>query len=463
MALHRLKIRRIFRVPLLLAALACFSPVAGAQSAEVPLSIDDIRTVLADEVRQADIISTVRERRIDFEVTTQVERELRDLMREKRVTHAEADELISALKEVERPPGPPGLIVQTQPALAAADVYVNGNSVGTTDAGGRLELRSDKNPQIPPLAPGQAVLMVSKDGYKDFETTITLVSGQVSTVPAELQRIPGCAPARAPTDEEKRMKWVFVPVSKGRFKMGCSEGYDNYCKTDERPHNVQITNCFELAAYPVTQAMWKSVMGENPSHFRGDDRPVETVSWDDAQKFLAAMNARNDGYHYRLPSEAEWEYAARADTIFPRYENLDDIGWYAQNSGKRRIPTEEIGSLWPNPTLPGVGDDPSNYVLRLLANGNETHDVGQQKPNSWQLYDMLGNVWQWVSDWYDKDYYSSSPLNDPAGPSSGQFRVMRGGSWSGTLWTVRVSARNWLPPASSSDNVGFRCVREPAP
>jgi formylglycine-generating enzyme required for sulfatase activity len=176
----------------------------------------------------------------------------------------------------------------------------------------------------------------------------------------------------------------FVKVMPGEFTMGCSDG-DDQCAADEQPaHRVQITKHFEMGKYEVTQAQWRTVMGTDPSTIKGENRPVETVSRTDAQDFLDKLNARNDGYRYRLPTEAEWEYAARAGTAGPYAGALDDIAWYAGNSG------------------------------------DETHPVGQKKPNQWGLYDMEGNVREWVSDWYSRTYYSSSPAADPPGPATAQ-------------------------------------------
>jgi len=176
-------------------------------------------------------------------------------------------------------------------------------------------------------------------------------------------------------------KMEFAKIPAGEFMMGCSAG-DSLCNPDESPrHRVRITKAFEIGKYEVTQAQWMALMPANPSTNKGDTHPVETVSKLEIQDFIAKLNARNEGHRYRLPTEAEWEYAARAGSDSPDSASLKDTAWYAENS-----------------------DD-------------ETHPVGQKKPNAWGLYDVHGNVREFVSDFYSADYYSMSPDTDPKGPA----------------------------------------------
>ncbi|HYL92803.1 MAG TPA: formylglycine-generating enzyme family protein [Alphaproteobacteria bacterium] len=218
----------------------------------------------------------------------------------------------------------------------------------------------------------------------------------------------------------------FILIPPGTFMMGCSPG-DEECHPEEKPaHRVAITRAFEIARCQVTQAQYEAVMGSNPSYFPGPDQPVEGVSWDDAQKFCEALNTKQDGYRYRLPTEAEWEYAARAGNTSCRYGVLQEAAWYHENAG------------------------------------DKTHPVGLKEPNAFGLHDTLGNVWEWVQDRYGADYYSLSPESDPTGPSTGEMRVARGGSWRGVArGLARVSSRYANKSSLHSIVIGFRLVREP--
>jgi formylglycine-generating enzyme required for sulfatase activity len=178
-----------------------------------------------------------------------------------------------------------------------------------------------------------------------------------------------------------------------------------------------------MGKYEVTQAQWEAVMGTNPSQFKGNsNRPVEEVSWKDVQEFVKRLNEQEGWEVCHLLTEAQWEYAARAGTKTEWYDNdLDAIAWYRENSG------------------------------------GETHEVGQKRPNAWGLYDMLGNVWEWVQDWYDEDYYQYSPPVDPQGPDAGAHRVSRGGGWNNDAQNVRAAYRYSSLPGNRHVTLGFRC------
>ena len=221
--------------------------------------------------------------------------------------------------------------------------------------------------------------------------------------------------------EDRRFE--FVEIQSGEFLMGCPSDQRN-CGRDERPaRRVTLSKGFEIGKYEVTQAQWTAVMGTNPSHFRGPELPVENVSWNAAREFLGNLNRADGPYLYRLPTEAEWEYAARAGSQGPLAGALDEIAWHGGNSADR------------------------------------THEVGTKSPNAWGLHDMLGNVWEWCLDRYGADYYSTGPDSDPLGPSRGEFRVMRGGAWFRYMWFLRYSARFRDRPDAAYRHVGFRCVR----
>jgi formylglycine-generating enzyme required for sulfatase activity len=214
---------------------------------------------------------------------------------------------------------------------------------------------------------------------------------------------------------------TFVKIPAGTFMMGSPDSEPGR-NLDEGPqHQVTISKAFELQTTEVTQSQWQAVMGSNPSYFKGPDLPVEQVSWDDAQAFIAKLNAKNDGYRYRLPTEAEWEYAARAGTTGPYAGDLGAMAWYAPNSG------------------------------------GTTHPVGTKTPNAWGLYDMHGNVMEWVQDWYDG--YSSSAVTDPVGPSSGSARVLRGGGWAYESQNCRSADRDSSSPDYRGGPLGLRLLR----
>jgi formylglycine-generating enzyme required for sulfatase activity len=233
----------------------------------------------------------------------------------------------------------------------------------------------------------------------------------------------GCqgSPQAPPREFTNSVGMKFVLIAPGMFQMG-SDARDS----DEKPvHEVTLTKGFYLQATEVTQAQWQAVMGTNPSYLKGPERPVERVSWDDVQEFVRKLNAKEKDTRYRLPTEAEWEYACRAGGKEPDVApNLDEVAW------------------------------------RWRKSGDETHPVGQKKPNALGLHDMRGNVWEWVQDWYGP--YSTEPQVDPQARQSWMARVSRGGSWSIGLWPsqgFRCACRRDVPPAIRDSIIGFRCAR----
>ena len=225
------------------------------------------------------------------------------------------------------------------------------------------------------------------------------------------------------------MEFVLIPA--GTFQMGCSSEAEE-CEDEEKPsHSVTISQPFHLGKYEVTQAQWEAVMGNNPSKFKGADRPVDSVTWDDAQEFIKKLNAKEGHTRYRLPTEAEWEYAARAGSA-TAYSFGDDEG--------------QLG----------------NYAWYWENSDEETHPVGRKQPNAWGLFDMHGNVWEWVHDWYGEKYYSAGAMTDPQGPESGGYRVLRGGGWTyEVMWYCRSDYRRGSTPDHREEGDGFRLVLTP--
>jgi sulfatase modifying factor 1 len=226
------------------------------------------------------------------------------------------------------------------------------------------------------------------------------------------------------------MKFAWIPA--GTFMMG-SPRTEKRRETNERPHQVTLSKGFWLAIHPVTQACWRKVMRKSPSYFRGADRPVEQVSWDDCQDFLQKLNNK-DSHTYRLPSEAEWEYACRAGTTTP---------FYFGNT----ITTDQSNYRGQYPYADG---EPGEDRMK-------TTPVGSFAPNGWGLHDTHGNLMEWCGDWYGE--YGRGKVVDPHGPATGEERVVRGGSFSFAAWNVRSADRRWHVPADRDRHVGFRPVR----
>ena len=218
-----------------------------------------------------------------------------------------------------------------------------------------------------------------------------------------------------------------VYVQGGTFTMGATSVQGSDAEDDEKPAHSVTLSSYYIGKTEVTQELWQAVMGSNPSNFKGDRKPVARVSWNDCQKFISKLNSLT-GKKFRLPTEAEWEFAARGGIKSKGYKysgsnSFGDVAWYLKNSG------------------------------------DTTHDVGTKSPNELGLYDMSGNVWEWCNDWYGN--YSSSPSNNPTGPGSGAFRVCRGGSWDHGARYCRSSDRGHGTLVNRINNLGLRlCLPE---
>lgn len=252
------------------------------------------------------------------------------------------------------------------------------------------------------------------------------------TLAGTLVVVQPCASQQPPPPQQRHSitylledKSAFVRIPPGQFTMGSESG-----NPDEQPrHTVRITRAFEMSRYEITQSQWRSVMEDphakpkdpneetdkvDPSRFEGPDLPVESVSWYSVQRFLRALNARDPRYTYRLPTEAEWEYSAQGSS---------EDGWCEPNSGAK------------------------------------THPIGEKAANRFGLHDTIGNVMEWVQDWYSPEYYAESRRDDPEGAASGSYKVYRGGAWLSPAKHCRATYRAFDLPNNTHDSVGFRLVR----
>ena len=252
---------------------------------------------------------------------------------------------------------------------------------------------------------------VNHDNKVDISDVVAIINYMATGIDPEA--------AKTKTYTVNGVQFQMVSVEGGTFQMGSETG-----DSDEKPvHEVKL-NGFSIGQTEVTKELWEAVMGTNPSNWKGLKLPVEKVSWNDCQTFITKLNSLT-GQQFRLPTEAEWEYAARGGNQSKGYtysgsNNLEDVAWYTSNSGSK------------------------------------THDVATKAPNELGIYDMSGNVWEWCQDWYGSSYYSSSLINNPTGPSSGSYRVCRGGSWSYAATGCRCARRNFGSPGGTSTSLGFR-------
>ena len=301
-----------------------------------------------------------------------------------------------------------------------ADVYIDGNKVG-------------QSPRVfNGIMVGNHKVEIKKDGYGTESKTVNILESQTATLSGVLTTNASSSVASGASlsgntiiiPVKDGISIDMIRVEAGTFTMGATTEMKDPWDDEKPTHQVTLTNDYYIGKYEVTQALWKAVMGKNPSNFKGDNLPVEEVSWNDCQKFISKLNSIT-GKTFRLPTEAEWEYAARGGKKSRGYQysgsnNLSDVAWYTDNSGSK------------------------------------THTVGSKQANELGIYDMSGNVYEWCQDW--KGSYSSSSQVNPTGDNSGSDRVCRGGSWFDSAGGCRSSYRYYSTPDCRGNNLGLRLV-----
>ena len=303
------------------------------------------------------------------------------------------------------------------------EVWLDGVKVGTTPYGPEKTLV------------GTHRLELRKAGYKILSKDVVISEGETCLVNNALEKetttvaasLEGGSGGDMQKFTVKGVSFTMVRVDGGTFRMGSTAEQGRYADSDEEPvHSVTLSSYF-IGETEVTQALWKAVMGTNPSYFKGGNLPVETESWNDCLEFIKKLNSLT-GRTFRLPTEAEWEFAARGGNKGKGYKysgrnNILKVAWYSVNSS------------------------------------GETHSVASKEANELGLYDMSGNVYEWCEDWYGN--YSSGSHTNPTSASSGSFRVSRGGSWYDNARNCRVSNRNGLTPGPRRNTLGLRLVLVP--
>ena len=307
-----------------------------------------------------------------------------------------------------------------------ARVFVNGGDLHEAVFSDNATKVENLTPFRGALPPGTYTLRFELKGYKSATRTATVAANRAVEVSAVMEKLRGAEEGQAWTVPDLNLEMAYIRP--GTFTMG-SENGDSAEKPQTR---VTLTKGYWLGKTEVTQGQYEALMGSNPANFKnaGRDAPVEQVSWDDAMQFCRKLTERErqagrlpEGYEYTLPTEAQWEFACRAGTTGDFAGNLDAMAWYNENSG------------------------------------NTTHPVAQKQANAWGLYDMRGNVWEWCRDWYGS--YPGGSVTDPTGPSSGSFRVDRGGSWGNVAGRCRSALRRWYAPGNRLDYLGFRLSLAP--
>lgn len=310
--------------------------------------------------------------------------------------------------------------INSQPAMA--DIYIDGRKYGQT-------------PQlVDQLLIGQHQIRLSRQGYADYTGSLAIREGDTTPFSVTLKRqeerssAANVASSSAGSGADRRtvtvggVQFTMVRVDGGTFQMGATSEQRSDADSYEKPAHQVTLSSYYIGETEVTQELWRAVMGKNPSNFKGDRLPVERVSWKDCQSFIEKLS-RQTGLRFRLPTEAEWEYAARGGNKSRGYKysgsnNIGDVAWYDGNSS------------------------------------SSTHDVKTKQPNELGLYDMSGNVWEWCQDWYGS--YSAGSQQNPTGASSGPARMRRGGSWDDSADGCRVSARSCYAPDDRGNYLGLR-------
>ena len=330
------------------------------------------------------------------------------------------------------------ITVKSEPS--GAEVYIDDKKAGTTPYLARR------------ISRGQHRVEVRKRGYEPYADVVTIninettriedvkleASNEVVSIPQQQEQYSPQQEQYSPQQEYgggfsnqtitvNGVSFEMVYVEGSTFDMGATSEQGSDAYDWEKPvHRVTLSDYY-IGKCEVTQELWETVMGSNPSNFKGAQKPVESVSWNDCQEFVSRLNSLT-GKNFRLPTEAEWEYAARGGNKSLHYkysgsDNIDEVAWYNNNSGR------------------------------------STHAVGTKSPNELGIYDMSGNVWEWCSDWYGG--YSAGAQTNPQGPSSDSCRVLRGGSWINYAGNCRVSIRSYDDPGNSNINFGLRLILVP--
>ena len=316
--------------------------------------------------------------------------------------------------------------------LGLQDAQFEGSVIGNIEnkTGEYWVYMPQGNRQLKVKHPNYAPVMVTFADYgvdklesnQTYELIVTAFN-QYANAPKETPLLPASQTVSIPVKDNISIEMVRIEA--GTFTMGATPEMKEPLDWEKPAHQVTLSNDYYIGKYEVTQALWQAVMGYNPSNFKGDDLPVENVSWNVCQLFISKLNSMT-GRMFRLPTEAEWEYAARGGNKsngcqYSGSNNISDIAWCEGYSKE-----------------------------------SQTHPVGSKMPNELGIYDMNGNVYEWCQDWYY--IYSSSPQTNPKGTSKAAGRVCRGGSWCDSAWSCRLSSRNIDSPEYYDNEHGLRLV-----